>query len=710
MGSFIEQNAGDNALVPGDVIGLSFGDLFRRYLDKSREIIISGPDGKIMESRPMTDEELGPMAVAAYNRVLGLIDEANFSMPVSPIDYIKNALSKLGVSVDEITGRTATIDYSGDQPRYAVRKTGVGVKQAARDKFNNGEVDVLIINQAGSTGINLHSSRKFKDRRRRNMIIAQPALDINVFMQTLGQVFRTGQVTPPSYLLLFSNLPAEKRPAAVLSKKMGSLNANTTAGKESDTTFKNVPDFLNEYGDRVAKRVIEENPGLDADLGFPLSSDGHADAMRRVTGRIPVLTVERQEELYSILESEYNDLIEQMDALGGSGLEAKALKLDAKLLNSQELTPKLGANKDTPFAEASVLGVYDVKKLGKPFTSDKVRELVQKGQEGAPDESAFIADARVWLAKRTEEMAERSAVAALDGGSGADRILQRIKDSAGVIVNACREYRSGVPVTLSSDGVFLQGVVTRIHRNEKIANPTALSSWKMDVAVADAVKTVSLSFAHLFGGNKEEGGFTIEHVYTGMDAMLRHFDAGQSQSREQANIVTGNILTAYDKLSNIGRIVTFEDSEGNLVPGILLPKDFKPEETLKNINVSLKPDQALEFLRSTSRSLVKSADKLLVVGHAAGGYQISVPASKSAGGRYFLNKKAIAAAGQDFIKSGNGMCLKNLSHEQALAVLNVFRDHGCGYIADNNQERAKEFAFAGQDRPERDAEDDGPSP
>ena len=47
--------------------------------------------------------------------------------------------------------------------------------------------------------------------------------------QGWGRVHRTGQVALPAYTLLMGDLPAEKRPGAILCRKMASLNANTTA-------------------------------------------------------------------------------------------------------------------------------------------------------------------------------------------------------------------------------------------------------------------------------------------------------------------------------------------------------------------------------------------------------------------------------------------------------------------------------------------------
>ena len=603
MGSLIAEYAADNDLLPGDQIDLTYKDLFLRYLWKSREVIFKDATGRQAGRRPMADEELGPHALKAYNKVKEFILDCDFGpVPISPIDYLLHALKRKGIGADEITGRTAVINYSSGVPTYALRKTGSGVKQSARNKFNDGEIDVLVINQAGSTGINLHASEKFNDQRRRNMIIAQPELDINVFMQTLGRVFRTGQVVPPNYQLLFSNLPAEKRVSAVLNKKMGSLNANTTADKNSETSFKDTPDFLNKYGDMVAEQLMMEDPLLNRALGEPVAAREETEAievgggyitpnaMRRVTGRIPVLPVARQEEVYQILESEYNDLIAQKEAFGGTGLEAKSLPLDAKLVASTELTPAKEVGKKTPFADASFLCTYDVKRLGKPYSSDQVRKLVEEGVQsssGPVDCENAIAE---WFHKK-----KLAQVAIMGEAALQDELDEAAKHAIGRVMHVLTLFRPGDAVAISDQNMDLQGIVTRIRRNERIENAAALSAWRMEVAVADAAKNCTLTFSQILKG-KDKGGVNLAKL-DDPEKIYARFDASQSLSREKIQIATGNILAAYDKLL-FGKICTFSDQDGSIIPGIVLPRGTKPEEILNAVDISLNPGQAIKFLQN----------------------------------------------------------------------------------------------------------------
>jgi len=78
------------------------------------------------------------------------------------------------------------------------------------------------------------------------MIVGQAERNVNDFMQTLGRAHRTGQVVPPRISLLMGDTPDQKRPAALLERKMSSLNANTTADKNAGFDTSQIPNFFNQ--------------------------------------------------------------------------------------------------------------------------------------------------------------------------------------------------------------------------------------------------------------------------------------------------------------------------------------------------------------------------------------------------------------------------------------------------------------------------------
>ena len=677
MGSMIKEFAEQNGIAVGSPINFTFNDMFVRYLEKSRMIAIKKAGQKKADTkRRLTDEELGPDGVQAYNNALAVIRNSDFGgLQVSVIDRMLAEFEARGIKADEITGRTERIDYTTDVPTYAKRATGPSDRIRVVDEFNSGKLDVVILNQAGSTGISLHSSERFKDQRRRNMIIAQAESNIDVFMQTLGRVFRTGQVVPPTYQLIMSDLPAEKRPAAVLAKKMSSLNANTTASKDSDTSFKNIPDFLNKYGDRVAKQVMDENPELSKKLGSPVKEDGE-DAMRKVTGRIPLLPVKEQEQLYALLESEYNDLIAQLEAMGGTGLEAKSLPLDARLLDEVEIVPAKDVGKDTPFAGAARIGTYDVKKLGKPWPSAKVKEMVQAAD--VPDTEKLFQEAQVWHNGKVRDMSDEAAA----------NQQNRLNLARDVIADAAR-MRPGTPVLISGENLLMEGVMLRLYHKGSAENPLALSTWKMDIALPDASRKITIPLSQTV---RKEDALTVTPSHRDPDVLYGMFDSAQRESREKAHIITGNILAAFQKVNGKGNVITFQDHEGNTIPGIMLPKDTDPQKLLDGMDVSLSPDAAIRFLRGLpGKAAVKTADKLLVLSHDGSDFTVSVPSSKAKGAQYFLNRDVLEAAGQDFIRSGQSMVLRHLSEGQAAGILQALSGQGYGFVADNNRDEARKI-------------------
>lgn len=690
MGSFIGERASADGLKDGDAVDLSWKDMFLRYLDKTRTITVDKPGSKEKDSIYLSDDQLSPEALRAYNEAKDAIEKADFSnLPVSPIDRVLNGLRERGIRADEITGRTDAIDYSDGQQKYRKREATSSNNVDVVNRFNGGELDALIINQSGSTGISLHASENFADQKKRNMIIVQPELNIDVFMQTLGRVFRTGQVTPPAYQFLISDMPSEKRPAAVLGKKMASLNANTTANRKSAQTFENIPDFLNEYGDMAAVQVLRDNPEFNKKLGNPIKEASDIEnAMQKVTGRIPVLSVKEQEQLYALLEQEYADTIAMAEAMGGTGLEAQALPLDAKLVSSIELTPKKdGVDAESAFTEASNLQEFDVKVLGKPYTAKKVHELVAQGvvgHEGLSD--ALHADAESFVEKRAAKMEDEER---------RGDFIARAEENLHAIDDALFRFEPGTQVSLLGRDGPMDGVVTRISR-KKGDNPTALSNWQMTVAVTNAQRQITIPFSKLARNISELESGKVVVAPSGLTEkqMETAFDSAQNEVREKRWIATGNLLAAAEKLKT-GKIITFDDTQGSRRMGILLNKGVDAKELVSELDVKFPAaDDALRFFERTGgNGMVKTSDKLLRISRMSpygDTYRIAVPAAKATGGKYYLNTGLLSAIGQDFVKAGRDMVARHIDEAQLRAAMNALQKQGYSLVADNFRTEARD--------------------
>jgi hypothetical protein len=690
MGSFIEEYVAEFNVKPGDAVDVSFRTLLERYLERARYVTITKVDGSKTKRR-MTDAELGPEALAQFRAVEKLIRSSKGldAPPISPIDYLHHKLRAAGYKTGEITARTHILNYSADgPPKYATR-SGKEVSAAGRtatiSTFNGGKagspipadqrIDLVVLNQAGSTGLSLHASRAFGDQRPRRMYIIQPELNIDTHMQMLGRIHRTGQVVLPGYVQMVADIPAEKRPAAVLAKKMAGLNANTTANRKSAVTSDTVVDFMNEYGDEVAAQLMEDMPDVHDLLGKPLKAKGDRydrdGAVAAVTGRVPLLPLADQEVVYGLLESNYKDLIEQADAMGENALEAKTLELDARTLSSTAIFQGSGTS---PFAADANAEVVDVKRLGKPLTSAEAmgvirtglrqagqnvaedatlaqmakagqREMENVAREVAADYRAFHAE--MMVAAETEE-GQRAVDARLSGG------FQRWQQASRML-HIGGSYRLQV-----ADGATVMAYVTGIRKKDGVKNPVAAGAWQIRFALADAARSVTLPLSKLLLPG-ESGEFKIG--ITAMDrdpitgqTVAEAMDAGQSVSREQRVMMTGNLLAAFSKLPK-GQIVNYTDNEGRLRQGVLMPRGFDLKKAAADLPIEFTPETAARFLRDApGRHSVATADGAArVMFLQSGDVRVMTEKSKQVGGPYFLDQQLRQRMGDDFVSRGSSM-------------------------------------------------------
>jgi len=670
MGSAIDEYAEDAGLNVGDAIGLHFGDLLARYLSKSRRVIEGDMYGK-KESRYLDDEELGAVAAKFYKDVMDKIDRYGFDKyAVSPIDAIHSALNEAGYKTGEITGRNSIIDYSESTPVYkkrpASQKNSAGKRKTISD-FNNGMIDAVILNQSGATGLSLHSSPKVgTDTRKRHMIIAQPELNIDTHMQMLGRVNRTGQSNLPSYGQLTANIPAEKRPSAILAKKMAGLNAATTAGKDSAVKAKDVPDFMNDYGDEVAASVMNDNRDIHALLGSPLKekdttgfdTDG---AMRRVTGRIPVLSLADQEKVYTMLEDAYDEYIDMLNKTGQNQLEAKAMALDAKTISTTQVV-KPTSGSDSPFAEGVNAEIVDAKRLGKPYTVEQITQLI--GDKTGITDGASLREWRETQLKAVRQaydarMAEINAMPTEDDQDikqkrGNTDMLDAWSSKLITFINNFSPTK-GVLIFSPTGGQYL-GFVGNLERKGDAKNFFALGNWKLTVYVADAAKSFTIPLSRITAGSITEGKWSIEP--TSQD-IKKAIEEGSSESREERTILTGNMLAAYS-FDKSGQIVNYTNNQGDTKQGILMPKKFDLVKALDDKPVVFQTARIAQSFVSNSTVDpafgIRSADNQLRIIPQQGNYSIRVPASKAQGGQYFLNPRLIKAVeGENFVKRGNEM-------------------------------------------------------
>jgi hypothetical protein len=710
MGSFLNEFAADMGIKKGDPVDLSFKDLFLKYLNKQRIVKIKNEFGEPPEFIDgvkevyLTDDMLGPKLTKVFNDIQEQIENADYgTAPISPIDYMQAIIRKAGYKTAEITGRNLVIDYSTPALILDSRDSGIMQRLNSIGEFNNSDLNVMTLNRAGSTGLSLHSSERFKNQNKRHMIVVQADADIAVHMQMLGRVNRTGQVNKPAYTQLGGDIPAENRPMAVLAKKMASLNANTTAGQKSAVTAENVVDFVNEYGGQIAQEFLIDNPWFNETIGNRIqvkeeSSKGTDEDIRKLTGYIPVFPIKQQEEIYQDLLDRYSSLIDSVNSMGVNKLEAKAMDLDAKVISSKQITEDKG--EDSPFAKPAYMEQLDVKRTVKPLSSKEVKDLVQKNLDGRqPYEIARNLKAELrtkvadFMSSKKKEMLEKETDPVT-----INKFEKQTELTESHVDTILDNYRIGDTISIKNpEGLFTYGVITDVFTKGKSVNPAAASAWKMQIALANGEsKSLNLSFSQIGGLN----GFTLAqedvvdyiNMQTGQGQSMRIydiFDAGSEERREKRWMVTGNLLAGYAQYP--GQIVFYKKDDGTVAQGILQSRLFDFEKSEKEAPVKIKTAEDVMRFLEINGATVGSKDKVFQVSQRYEVYTFTVPRSKKVSGAY-LTDENLRQLGVNFTSSGNQMMYRSYDKKKVQDIFDyLINERQTPIVAISPLDKAREM-------------------
>jgi hypothetical protein len=639
MGSFLK----DLNLQSGDILAPEHQDFaitLIKGLDSTFRYNYTDIDSA-KSQRKIELEELPESGQKRYKEIKQLMMEESTGLSISPIDQLIHILQNTPKSkslgghkathfkVAEITGRNQRIRYA--EGEAIIESFRTDVEKFVR-LFNAGDYDVLLLNAAGSTGVSAHASADFKDQRQRDMIIHQFELDINIEVQKWGRINRTGQVALPGFHYMSSDIPAEKRLMTMLKGKLKSLDANTTGSqKTSEDRFQSA-DFMNKYGDAVAWRWVEENPELTERMGNPTYHKGwdgilrrnesKEGAIRQITGRAGLLTVEEQDLLYNDLLARYDAHIEWEKQRGTYDLEIEFLKLDADVKKKYRF--QIGTGGTSPFGRDTIREETIVNNLKRPLTKDQLDKIVAEALGGRKPQQVHLELVRNVEDKYPPMMEERKAkrmetIIKLrqelkelpDQGGGKDqeendkidrqyeRLQEMIKEKTeslnrymaeleGVkttIIEWMQRWKIGqvvkVPIagTVSTTNPYY-GMFIGISFNSG-NNPYTLGNVYLKFAVADSRRIVEYNLSgeqrpYLSSVYTESLTLQEEEILN-VAANWNDLVKASSHKREKRHILTRNIILAGNYIGMYNKLVKYNAMDGTIKNGILLQRDFGKE-------------------------------------------------------------------------------------------------------------------------------------
>ncbi|MGM9733414.1 MAG: LPD38 domain-containing protein [Prevotella sp.] len=704
MESAIEgYSAGDT------VTDVTFAAPLLKGLDKVMEYTVKSPMGDV--NQKLTPESLGAEGAAAYYELENMIRESTGDVFVSPLDAITEKLQERGYTVGELTGRKDRLVRQPDGT-YKVQSRGkVDKKGIARD-FNNGKIDVVILNKSAATGISLHSSKRFKDQRQRTMIVAQALKDINDYMQMMGRIDRTGQVHRGYYINLGLPVPAENRLMMMLSTKLKSLNANTTTSQSNKDNDVKTLDILNRYGGQVILEYLKDNPDIYPKLQDPFKIGDDLkkldkvkiddETASKVTGRVALLDTDEQEAFYTDVAQRYKDLIDYLDSTNSNELKIQVLPLRAKTLSKRVSSKGVDPNGDNPFAQNAYVEQVEVDVLRKPMKATEIeatkkrllgdfksplefmssiRERIdaQKKEREAKENARYEKEKTESQEKMQKNIEKIDASTKLTPEQKRDTIDKFIKELRKAIVD--KHDKNINNIQNESDALLTRFYTFDIGSTYLVptnvydlmfddSSPAIFCGFKISKDKLTPSTSIGI-FATLDGRRRVEVKMsdsaainnikkhTNDNYYEATQTNLSNWDSKiPNQTRENRYILTGNILQAINDSMTTegsfpGQIVTYSDIDGNTHDGILMPANWQPSMMASAgspISSKLEDIKRGETITS-SDGKIKIETKTRNWGEPK--YLVHVPKSKQKSGKIYQNDEIAKLVDGVFYQKNN---------------------------------------------------------
>jgi hypothetical protein len=700
MEAFVKDMLEAGTIKVGDELNMNFAQVIRKAADSVLVYRIDHGRGAPPEKVIVRPEDMPPHLQTMWRNLTNLLEGTTTDVPAMPIDYIAKALIKEGFKVGEITGREHVLDW--EQEGNILRKRGTKEKSDKNtpvNKFNSGEYDALIINSSGSTGISLHAGEKFQDQRPRHMILTQMSNEINEAVQLLGRIHRTGQVNLPSYMIKISSLPGEKRPLAILQKKLASLFANVSAKGESAYSL-DVNDIINQYGDQVIAEMFADDPSLNDRLSGVLDNvidddfikadkDGRIHQIltqyaetgkltKRVTGWTSLQPVSVQEEVWAAIDAKYEDLVEHLKQIGEYNLESEHLDLQTKTLSKSVLVAGSTQGK-SELSSPTYFETVEAKVQKKPMTMAEIEKRMHANLKGRqPQDLAdeiktkIQQDFEPWLTEK---------IALMRGAGTSQDTINRFEQGArGALSYTLRhldEYQIGTAIKYELQAMV--GVIYDLkYKPITGSNPATPGNIKISMAVDSTMRIFKTSMAGISTGTTRYKMSALDGWGEGSPQSPSWDEKLPDQTYETRYLVTGNLL---GNPIDAGQMTFFTRDDGKLATGFLMPLNFDLSKHPELQRVMLSQSQAETLLKR--EGWMSDSSYEVIMRKMGLGYSLEVPTSKAKGGKYFLNKELLALVRNgEFYRSRGRMVGDIQSREDALAAVGLLYKLGVVFSTD----------------------------
>lgn len=361
-------------IIPENDFGMLFPTMLRKAIegDIFMEEVHYRDKGKVVTNNDVKwaiQPSDFPDSGNKFRELLQACESIRLQIPISPIDHILHTIRSVErperdlfrprktLVCSEVTGRSLELEAKDGKFQLVANKRNRNAASTYK-KFSDGDIDILIINEAGSTGSSAHTDSSVLDKRPRAMIVCQVELDVTTEVQKRGRINRTGQVNYPTYLYVVSRVPSEIRRILMLRQKLRSLDASTTANQTQNakvaeiTDSKNQPihDIYNKYGTELLLLWLESD-GIEFQQ-FYCTRWGDPQLLGTIKNyqiddfarQIEMATCNTQLHWYNEMNEHYPQMIAQKKAEGSYELETLIEDLRASVQYKRILKMGAGTN------------------------------------------------------------------------------------------------------------------------------------------------------------------------------------------------------------------------------------------------------------------------------------------------------------------------------------------------------------------------------
>jgi hypothetical protein len=283
-----------------------------------------------------------------------LKDLQDIKVPDAPLDQI---IRHLGTDkVAEITGRGLRV-VPNKEGKLIEEKRGDSAVKADMRAFMDDKKPALVFSDAGGTGFSFHSDLGATNQRRRQHYLVQAGWRADKAVQGFGRTHRTNEVNQPNYILVATNLKAQRRFISSIARRLDQLGALTKGQRSASgqQMFSERDNLESVYAKRAVRKFLYgvlngDYPEItfadviEKQMGFRLR-DGENGGIRegaidnisvpQFLNRLLSLTVSAQDKVFDAFSELMDDELEYAKATGTLDTGVKTLKA-LKLVKTSE--------------------------------------------------------------------------------------------------------------------------------------------------------------------------------------------------------------------------------------------------------------------------------------------------------------------------------------------------------------------------------------